>query len=300
MKNLKKEPPYIEDIFNKYTKKINIFFKNFFFNKKKNILIIFLIICIWVINGFYFINEPESGIVIRLGKFHHLVKSGLHWKLTLIDKVYAVDVKSIHVLKKSKRILTADGSLINIKMNLKYRITDPVRYLYSMTNPDNSVSQVTDNTLNSVIGHRTIDDILNIKNYITISNDTKTRINKTILPYNMGILITNVKINTTRPPKAVESEFKNVIAAENFKYKYISEAKEYAKKIQNHAKTKAQKILVKANFDKNYMIHDTKNDLDLFFKLLPEYKINKKKIKKLLYIETIEHILNHNRKKFNK
>ncbi|MBX4288849.1 protease modulator HflK, partial [Mycobacterium tuberculosis] len=94
------------------------------------------------------------------GKFSHLVEPGLNWKPTFIDNVQAVNVESVRELAASGVMLTSDENVVRVEMNVQYRVTDPERYLFSVTSADDSLRQATDSALRGVIGKYTMDRIL--------------------------------------------------------------------------------------------------------------------------------------------
>ncbi len=109
-------------------------------------------VVIWAASGFYTIKEAERGVVTRFGKFSHLVEPGLNWKPTFIDDVPAVNVESVRELAASGVMLTSDENVVRVEMNVQYRVTDPERYLFSVTSADDSLRQATDSALRGVIG----------------------------------------------------------------------------------------------------------------------------------------------------
>ncbi|BBU87396.1 hypothetical protein EIMP300_87960 [Escherichia coli] len=99
-------------------------------------------------------------MVTRFGKFSHLVEPGLNWKPTFIDEVKPVNVEAVRELAASGVMLTSDENVVRVEMNVQYRVTDPEKYLYSVTSPDDSLRQATDSALRGVIGKYTMDRIL--------------------------------------------------------------------------------------------------------------------------------------------
>lgn len=97
-------------------------------------------VIIWAATGFYTIKEAERGVVTRFGKFSHLVEPGLNWKPTFIDSVQAVNVESVRELAASGVMLTSDENVVRVEMNVQYRVTDPQRYLFSVTSADDSLA----------------------------------------------------------------------------------------------------------------------------------------------------------------
>ncbi len=115
------------------------------------------VVVIWAASGFYTIKEAERGVVTRLGKLSHIVQPGLNWKPTFIDEVVPVNVEAVRELAASGVMLTSDENVVRVEMNVQYRVTDPAAYLFSVTNPDDSLRQATDSAVRGVIGKYTMD-----------------------------------------------------------------------------------------------------------------------------------------------
>ncbi|QKO15514.1 Modulator of FtsH protease HflK [Dickeya solani] len=110
-------------------------------------LVVAAAVVVWGVSGFYTIKEAERGVVTRFGKFSHLVGPGLNWKPTFVDSVRAVNVESVRELATSGVMLTSDENVVRVEMNVQYRVTQPDKYLFSVTNADDSLRQATDSAL---------------------------------------------------------------------------------------------------------------------------------------------------------
>ena len=114
----------------------------------------------YVFSGFYTIKEAQKGIVLRFGQYAGVVEPGLRWKLTFAERIIPVDIQSTRDLPASGFMLTQDENVVRVEMQIQYRVTDPRKYIFSVTNADDSLSQSLDSALRYVIGHAKMDDIL--------------------------------------------------------------------------------------------------------------------------------------------
>lgn len=252
-------------------------------------------VIIWAASGFYTIKEAERGVVTRFGKFSHLVEPGLNWKPTFIDNVVAVNVESVRELAASGVMLTSDENVVRVEMNVQYRVTDPERYLFSVTSPDDSLRQATDSALRGVIGKYTMDRILT-EGRTVIRSDTQRELEETIRPYNMGITLLDVNFQTARPPEEVKAAFDDAIAARENEQQYIREAEAYANEVQPRANGQAQRTLEEARAYKTQTVLEAQGEVARFAKILPEYKAAPEITRERLYIESMERVLSHTRK----
>ncbi len=184
-------------------------------------------------------------MVTRFGKFSHLVEPGLNWKPTFIDEVKPVNVEAVRELAASGVMLTSDENVVRVEMNVQYRVTNPEKYLYSVTSPDDSLRQATDSALRGVIGKYTMDRILT-EGRTVIRSDTQRELEETIRPYDMGITLLDVNFRAARPPEEVKAAFDDAIAARENEQQYIREAEAYTNEVQPRANGQAQRILEEA------------------------------------------------------
>ncbi|MDU3249721.1 MAG: FtsH protease activity modulator HflK, partial [Haemophilus parainfluenzae] len=238
-KNQEQSPPDIEEVFNNLLKKLgggnkkgdsnNISPNVPLFNLGK-ILPIAAVIggIIWGASGFYTIKEAERGVTLRFGEFHSIVQPGLNWKPTFIDKVIPVNVEQVRELKTQGAMLTKDENMVKVEMTVQYRVQNPEKYLFSVSNADNSLGQATDSALRYVIGHMTMNDVLTTGRAV-VREDTWKALNDIIKPYDMGLEVIDVNFQSARPPEEVKDAFDDAIKAQEDEQRYIREAEAYAR-----------------------------------------------------------------------
>ncbi|URJ28091.1 FtsH protease activity modulator HflK [Candidatus Blochmannia vicinus (nom. nud.)] len=289
---------------NKINDKLNIFSnKNKDiekFSKNKNffiILVLIIIVFIWIFSGLYTIKEAERGVILRFGKYHHLVQPGLNWKPTFFDVVIPVNVESVRELAASGMMLTSDENVVRVEMNVQYRVTEPKNYLFNVIDADDSLRQATDSALRGVIGKYNMDRILT-EGRTVVRSDTRRVLEKTIYPYNMGITLLDVNFQTARPPEEVKAAFDDAIAARENEQQYIREAEAYANEVQPRANGQAQRILEEGRAYKARTILEAQGEVQRFLKILPEYKAAPEITRERLYINSMERVLSNTRKIF--
>ncbi|CDL85741.1 FtsH protease activity modulator HflK [Xenorhabdus szentirmaii] len=252
-------------------------------------------VAVWVVSGFYTIKETDRGVITRFGKFSHLVGSGLNWKPTFIDNVQTVNVAMVRELETSGAMLTADENVIQAGMNVQYRVADPEKFLFSVTNPENSLRQATDSAIRGVIGESTMEEILT-GGRAAVRNKTQQALDKTIKPYKMGIEVLDVNFQTARPPEEVKAAFDDVIAAREQKQQTIREAEAYKNEVIPKAKGEAKRITEDAEAYRASVVFNAQGEVERFAKILPEYKLASQITRERLYIETMERVLSNTRK----
>ncbi|WMY96910.1 MAG: FtsH protease activity modulator HflK [Arsenophonus sp.] len=299
--NSKKEKANFNNFFYKFIRRIGGLGNNVSNKNNMNINFIFIgciiatILIVWIASGFYTIKESDRGVVCRFGKYSHTVKPGLNWKFTFIEKVIPVNIETIREQATNGMMLTSDENVIQVEMNVQYRVINPAQYLFNVTNPDNSLRQATDSAVRGIIGQSEMEQVLTTKRAL-IRDETQKELENTIRPYKMGILILDVNFQVARPPEAVKAAFDDVIAAREEEQKTIREAHAYRNEVLPLAKGNAQKLIEEGRAYKSSIVFKAEGEVAGFDKILPEYHSAPKITKERLYIEMMERVLSNTRK----
>lgn len=300
-KNQEQSPPDIEEVFNNLLKKLGGGNKKGGSNNTSpnmpsfnlgKILPIAVVIggIIWGASGFYTIKEAERGVTLRFGEFHSIVQPGLNWKPTFIDKVIPVNVEQVRELKTQGAMLTKDENMVKVEMTVQYRVQNPEKYLFSVSNADNSLGQATDSALRYVIGHMTMNDVLTTGRAV-VREDTWKALNDIIKPYDMGLEVIDVNFQSARPPEEVKDAFDDAIKAQEDEQRYIREAEAYAREKEPIARGDAQRIVEEATAYKDRVVLDAQGEVERLQRLLPEFKAAPDLLKERLYIQTMEKVM---------
>ena len=300
-KNQEQSPPDIEEVFNNLLKKLGGGNKKGGSNNTSpnmpsfnlgKILPIAVVIggIIWGASGFYTIKEAERGVTLRFGEFHSIVQPGLNWKPTFVDKVIPVNVEQVRELKTQGAMLTKDENMVKVEMTVQYRVQNPEKYLFSVSNADNSLGQATDSALRYVIGHMTMNDILTTGRAVVRENTWKA-LNDIIKPYDMGLEVIDVNFQSARPPEEVKDAFDDAIKAQEDEQRYIREAEAYAREKEPIARGDAQRIVEEATAYKDRVVLDAQGEVERLQRLLPEFKAAPDLLKERLYIQTMEKVM---------
>ena len=241
---------------------------------------------IWGVSGFYTIKEAERGVVLRFGELHSIVQPGLNWKPTFVDKVLPVNVEQVKELRTQGSMLTKDENMVRVEMTVQYRVQDPAKYRFSVTNADDSLGQATDSALRYVIGHMSMNDILTTGRAV-VREDTWKALNDIIKSYDMGLEVIDVNFQSARPPEEVD----DAIKAQEDEQRFIREAEAYAREKEPIARGDAQRIIEEATAYKDRIVLDARGEVERLQRLLPEFKAAPDLLRERLYIQTMEKVM---------
>ncbi|MCG3727181.1 FtsH protease activity modulator HflK [Vibrio cincinnatiensis] len=252
-------------------------------------------VAVWFFSGFYTIGEAERGVVLRLGKYDRIVDPGLNWRPRFIDEVTPVNVQAIRSLSASGLMLTKDENVVTVAMDVQYRIVDPYKYLYRVTNPDNSLHQATDSALRAVIGDSLMDSILTVGRQ-QIRQSTQQTLNQIIDGYDMGLFVVGVNFQSSRPPEQVKDAFDDAIAAREDEERFIREAEAYKNEILPKATGRSERVKREALGYSERIINEALGQVAQFEKLLPEYLASPQVTRNRLYLDTMEQVYSNSSK----
>ncbi|PWI33147.1 FtsH protease activity modulator HflK [Vibrio albus] len=296
-------PPDLDEVFSKLSQKLGGRF-----GKKGGVpsfggggsaiglgLIVVVLAVVWVFSGFYTIGEAERGVVLRLGKYHHTVEPGLNWRPRFIDEVTPVNVQRIQQLQASGLMLTKDENVVNVEMVVQYRVSDPYKYLFRVTNADDSLRQATDSALRAVIGDSLMDSTLTSGRQV-IRQSTQVELNNIIDNYDMGLTVVDVTFQDARPPEQVKDAFDDAIAAREDEERYIRESEAYKNEILPKATGRAERLKKEAQGYSERTINEAHGQVAQFEKLLPEYHAAPEVTRDRLYLDTMEEVYSRSSK----
>ncbi|QTG89882.1 FtsH protease activity modulator HflK [Vibrio furnissii] len=252
-------------------------------------------IAIWFFAGFYTIGEAERGVVLRLGKYDRIVDPGLNWRPRFIDEVTPVNVQAIRSLRASGLMLTKDENVVTVSMDVQYRVADPYKYLFKVTNADDSLRQATDSALRAVIGDSLMDSILTSGRQ-QIRQSTQETLNQIIDGYDMGLIIVDVNFQSARPPEQVKDAFDDAIAAREDEERFIREAEAYKNEILPKATGRAERLKKEAQGYTERTVNEALGQVAQFEKLLPEYTASPKVTRDRLYLDAMQEVYSNTSK----
>ncbi|MZI94666.1 FtsH protease activity modulator HflK [Vibrio sp. CAIM 722] len=291
-------PPDLDEVFNKLSQKLGGKFgkkgsgkgPSFSNGGAVGIGVIALIaVLIWFFAGFYTIGEAERGVVLRLGKYDRIVDPGLNWRPRFVDQVTPVNVQAIRSLRASGLMLTKDENVVTVSMDVQYRVSDPYKYLFVVTNADDSLRQATDSALRAVIGDSLMDSILTSGRQ-QIRQTTQETLNDIIDTYDMGITIVDVNFQSARPPEQVKDAFDDAIAAREDEERFIREAEAYKNEILPKATGRAERLKKEAQGYSERVVNGAIGQVAQFEQLLPEYEAAPKVTRERLYLDAMEKV----------
>ncbi len=243
----------------------------------------------------YTINEAERGIKLRFGEYVGIVEPGLSWKWTFIENIIPIDVQSTRDFASKGFMLTQDENVVEVEMQVQYRVSNARNYIFSVTNADGTLHQALDSAVRYVIGHAKMDDILT-SGRESVRQSVWAELDKIIEPYNLGLMIVDVNFKDARPPEAVKDAFDDAISAQEDEVRFLREAEAYARGIEPRARGRVKRLEQEAIAYKQQTVLDAEGEVAKFKKLLPEYLAAPEVTRQRMYLSTMEKVYSNTSK----
>jgi membrane protease subunit HflK len=220
------------------------------------------------------INARERGVVTTFGYYTRTLGPGLGFTWPWpVSSVEVIDVEEIRDLtipngQRENLILTGDQNVVNLAYTVRWNIKNPERYLFQISNPEQTIQEVAESAMRAVLARVSLDDALG-SGRAEIGRRVQDNMQQLLDDYGSGVQITSVSINQSVPPAAVNEAFLDVSAAQQQAQSAINQARAYA--LQQTARAEGSA----AEFEKIFI----------------QYRAAPEVTRRRLYYETMERVL---------
>ncbi|MCH8529489.1 MAG: FtsH protease activity modulator HflK [Saccharospirillum sp.] len=249
-----------------------------------------LLVAFAVYDSIYVVDESERAVVLRLGKFHSLQPPGLQFKIPFIDTVdQKVNVTTVRNYRHQASMLTGDENIVSVSMTVEYRAVDARQFALNVQSPETTLANAAESALRHVIGSATLEQALTVgRDQIRAS--VRERLQDYLISYDVGIELSQLNINDTSAPSAVQDAFDDVIIAREDEVRLINEAQAYANQILPVAEGRARRQLEEAQGYREQVIARATGEANRFNSVLMAYQESPEVTRQRLYLETIGNI----------
>ena len=253
---------------------------------------------------FYTVDEKESAVVTTFGRVTDVTGAGMHFMLPFgIQQVYLVeenvyqkielgyrsegDGNDYELHEDESKMITGDYNIVNVDFFIEYKVSDPVKYLYASSEPDSVLKNLAQSQIRNVIGSAVVDSILT-DGKSGIQMEVKELITQQLTEYDIGLMLTDVKIQDAEPPtEAVVEAFRNVETAKQGAETAINEARAYQNAQLPQAQAQADKLLQNAEYVRQNRINEARQQVAMFEAMYSEYALNPEITRVRMYYEAI-------------
>ena len=199
-------------------------------------------VILWIVAGLKIVQQAETMVIERLGKYSRTLSAGVNIILPIIDKPRQIKWRVKHFTKSGdvtvnkdcskidlretvydfpkQRIITRDNVQAVIDAVLYFQIIDPVKATYEIADLPDAIEKLTQTTLRNVIGEIELDQALSSRDII--NSKLQTVLDEA--GYKWGVKVNRVELQDIIPPEEIRDALEKQMRAERAKRAKILEA----------------------------------------------------------------------------
>ena len=274
-------------------------------------LLILLLLFVVISSSWFTVQPQETAIVQRFGKVVRTATPGFHFKWPYgIESVIAVPTARVlkeefgfrtvaagrrtrysqRALNEESLMLTGDLNVIDVQWIVQYRIYDPIRYLFSVRDTQQTIRDVSEAVMRRIVGNRLGSDVLTVGR-VEISKEVKEEMQKVLDSYDTGVNLVTVELQDVTPPDPVKPAFNDVNEARQDRERTINQAQERANRELPKARGEAARSITEAEGYALERVNRAKGEANRFVSVLTEYQRAPDVTRKRLYLEALNTML---------
>ena len=263
---------------------------------------------LWLVSGFFIVQEGQTGVVLRFGKFNHMTPAGFNWRWpSPIESHEIVNVSSVRTVEvgyrgsaKNKQpqeslMLTDDENIIDIQFAVQYKLKDAVEWLFNNRDQEEVIKQVAESAIREIVGRSKMDAVL-YEGREKVAHDVSKSMQEILDRYKAGVQITNVTMQGVQPPEQVQTAFDDAVKAGQDRERQKNEGQAYANDVIPKARGAASRLMQEADGYKARVVADAQGDASRFKQVLTEYQKAPAVTRDRMYLETMQQIFSNTSK----
>ncbi|HYR58215.1 MAG TPA: FtsH protease activity modulator HflK [Chthoniobacteraceae bacterium] len=264
-----------------------------------------------IFTSFYTVPTDSEGVTLRFGKYNGTTEPGLHFKLPLgIDSVELVQTRrqlklefgfytpgytnpeqvGREDLDEQKAMVTGDLNAALVEWVVQYRIEDPRQFLFDVSNPGQTLRDISEAAMREVIGDRTVDEVITIGRQ-EIEVNALTKMQALAQHYQLGIRVDQVQLKNVNPPQQVVSSFNEVNKAQQDRENMINIASGEYNKVIPKARGEADQQIRSAEGYQFKRVNEAEGDVSAFRAMLEQYTKSPEITRTRIYFETMAEVV---------
>ncbi len=172
-----------------------------------------------LIKSIIIVQQSTAVVIERLGKFHTILDTGLHFILPFFDRKVggAISLKERVADFMPQSVITKDNVTMQIDTVVYFYVSDPKLFCYGVERPVNAIENLTATTLRNLVGELDLDSTLTSRD--TVNTKMRAILDEATDPW--GIKINRVELKNILPPKQIQEAMEKQMRAEREKRESI-------------------------------------------------------------------------------
>jgi regulator of protease activity HflC (stomatin/prohibitin superfamily) len=152
-------------------------------------VIIIVLTFFW--SAFKVLREYERGVVFFLGRYQAVKGPGLIIIIPVIQQLVKVDLRTIVMDIPSQDVISRDNVSVKVNAVVYFRVIYPEKAIIQVENYYQAISQISQTTLRSVLGHHELDEMLSERD--KLNRDIQEILDKQTDAWGVKISIVEIK-----------------------------------------------------------------------------------------------------------
>jgi regulator of protease activity HflC (stomatin/prohibitin superfamily) len=244
-------------------------------------------VVVFAIKGLKIIQQAETMIVERLGRFHRALDSGInilwpffdqprqvHWRyvtqdssgerrVTITKLTDRIDLRETVYDFPRQNVITKDNVTMEIDALLYFQVTDAMRAVYEVANLPQAIEKLTQTTLRNVVGELDFDECLASREII----NTKLRSILDDATDKWGVRVTRVELQDITPPAEVQEAMEKQMRAERDRRAAILKAEGEKRAAILEAEGEKEAAINRAEGEKRATILEAEGEAEARYKI---------------------------------
>ncbi|MBQ3492821.1 MAG: SPFH/Band 7/PHB domain protein [Clostridia bacterium] len=168
------------------------------------------------------VRQSTAVVIERLGKFHKLLHTGIHFIIPFIDKAVGnpISLKERVADFAPQPVITKDNVTMQIDTVVYFQVTDAKLFTYGVERPIRAIENLTATTLRNLVGELELDGTLTSRD--TVNSKMRMILDEATDPW--GIKINRVELKNILPPKDIQQAMEKQMRAERERREAILKA----------------------------------------------------------------------------
>ncbi|MGV8899227.1 MAG: FtsH protease activity modulator HflK [Burkholderiaceae bacterium] len=265
-------------------------------------------IFLWLVSGFFIVQEGQTGVVMTFGKYNSMTPAGFNWRwpapiqsheIVNVSQVRTVEVGYRSTVKnklpKEALMLTEDENIIDIQFAVQYRLKDASDWIFNNRDKEELIRQVAETSVREVVGRSKMDFVL-YEGREKVAFDVSQLMQNIVDSYKSGVQIINVTMQGVQPPEQVQASFDDAVRAGQDLVRQKNEGQAYANDVIPKARGAVSRLMEEANAYKSKVEANALGDASRFNQVYAEYQKAPAVTRDRIYLDTMQNIFSNTTK----
>ncbi|HZW23225.1 FtsH protease activity modulator HflK [Noviherbaspirillum sp.] len=263
---------------------------------------------LWLVSGFFIVQEGQTAVVLTFGKYSHSTPAGFNWRwpypiqsheVVNVSQVRTVEVGYRSTVRnkqpKESLMLTDDENIIDIQFAVQYKLKNASEWLFNNRDQEELVRQVAETSIREIVGRSKMDFVL-YEGREKVAFDVSQLMQQITDRYQAGVQITNVTMQAVQPPEQVQAAFDDAVKAGQDRERQKNEGQAYANDVIPRARGAASRLIQESEAYRSRVVANAQGDAARFRQVLAEYQKAPGVTRDRMYLETMQQIFSNTTK----